>query len=137
MTTSRLDRARAFATWVFRISGIYGLVVMLPQYFMESQVGLDSPPAITHPEFFYGFVGVVIAFQIVFLVIARDPVRFRLLMLPSIVEKWSFAIALAVLAVQGRVAGPLLIFGGIDAVLGLLFLVSFLRLKPEARGKDA
>lgn len=125
------------ATWVFRLSGIYGLVVMLPQYFMESQVGLDSPPAITHPEFFYGFVGVVIAFQIVFLVIARDPERFRLLMLPSIVEKWSFALALAVLAVQGRVEGPLLVFGGIDAVLGLLFLISFLRLKPETGGKDA
>lgn len=121
-----------FATWVFRLSGIYGLVVMLPQYFMESQVGLDSPPAITHPEFFYGFIGVVIAFQIVFLVIARDPVRFRLLMLPSIIEKWSFAIALAILALQGRVAGPLLIFGGIDAILGLLFLISYLRLKSAA-----
>lgn len=124
-----------FSTWVFRLAGIYGLVLMLPQYFMESQVGLDSPPAITHPEFFYGFIGVVIAFQIVFLVIARDPVRFRILMLPSVVEKWSFALAVAILAMQGRLSGPLLIFGGIDAVLGLLFLVSFLQLKPEAGAK--
>jgi hypothetical protein len=126
-----------FATWVFRVAGIYGLVVMLPQYFMEQQVGLDTPPAITHPEFFYGFIGVVIAFQLVFLVIARDPVRFRILMLPSIVEKWSFAIALAILALQGRVAGPLLIFGGIDAVLGLLFLISYLRLRPASERQSA
>jgi hypothetical protein len=125
-----------FSTWVFRLAGIYGLVLMLPQYFMESQVALDSPPAITHPEFFYGFIGVVIAFQFVFLIIARDPARFRILMLPSVVEKWSFALAVAILAMQGRLSGPLLIFGGIDAMLGLLFLVSFLRLKPEASGKD-
>ncbi|MCU0453104.1 MAG: hypothetical protein MUE68_05565 [Bacteroidetes bacterium] len=125
------------ATWVFRLSGIYGLVVMLPQYFLETQVGLDPPPAITHPEFFYGFIGVVVTFQIVFLIIARDPVRFRILMLPSVVEKWSFALAVAALALQGRLGGPLLIFGGIDAVLGLLFLISWLSLKPEADGQRA
>lgn len=124
--------AIAFSTWVFRLAGIYGLIVMLPQYFMETQVGIDTPPAITHPEFFYGFIGVVIAFQLVFLIISRDPVRFRLLMLPSIVEKWSFGIALVVLAIQGRVGGPLLIFGGIDAMLGLLFLISYLRLRSTS-----
>ena len=119
----------AFGSRVFRAAGIYGLIVMLPQYFMEERVGIDTPPAITHPEFFYGFVGVVIAFQFVFLIIARDPVKYRLLMLPSIVEKWSFTIALAVLAIHGRVGGVLLAFGGIDAILGLLFLISYLRLK--------
>jgi hypothetical protein len=129
-------RGVRFSKWVFRLAGIYGLVLMLPQFFMESQVGLDSPPAITHPEFFYGFVGVVIAFQIVFLIIARDPARFGNLTLPSVVEKWSFAVAVAILAMQGRLWGPLLIFGGIDAVLGLLFLVSFLQLKPEAAAKN-
>ncbi len=126
-----------FGSRVFRAAGIYGLIVMLPQYFMEERVGIDTPPAITHPEFFYGFVGVVIAFQLVFLIIAQDPVRYRLLMLPSIVEKWSFTIALAVLAFQGRVGGALLAFGGIDAMLGLLFLISYLRLKQKPPGPSA
>jgi hypothetical protein len=121
-----------FAKWTFRVAGIYGLLVMLPQYFMEAQVGIDSPPAITHPEFFYGFVGVVIAWQVVFLIISSDPSRYRLLMLPSVVEKWTFAGALAVLALQGRMSGPLLVFGGIDLVLGILFLASFFRMKPAA-----
>lgn len=38
------------AKWVFLVSGIYGLVVLIPQYFLESKNGVDYPPAITHPE---------------------------------------------------------------------------------------
>lgn len=54
--------------------GIYALVLLLPQYFLETRIGVDSPPAASaHPEFFYGFIGVAVAFQIVFLIISRDP----------------------------------------------------------------
>ena len=45
-----------FARLTFLIAGIYGLVVMLPQYFLEAKTGRDFPPAITHPEFFYGLL---------------------------------------------------------------------------------
>ena len=37
---------------------------------MEARVGRDYPPAITHPEYFYGFLGVAAAWQVAFLVIA-------------------------------------------------------------------
>jgi len=37
-----------FAKWVFRIAGIYGLIVLVPMYFTESQISRDFPPAITH-----------------------------------------------------------------------------------------
>ena len=47
-----------FARIVFLVAGIYGLLVVAPQYFLEARIGRDTPPAITHPEFFYGFVGV-------------------------------------------------------------------------------
>jgi hypothetical protein len=63
-----------FARWVFLIAGIYGLLVVTPQYFMEGVIARTTGP-ITHPEYFYGFVGVVVAFQLVFLVVARDPIR--------------------------------------------------------------
>lgn len=52
-----------FAKLVFLVAGIYGLIVVLPQYFLESKVGVDSPPPITHPEFYYGFIGVTAAWQ--------------------------------------------------------------------------
>ena len=50
-----------FARVVYFIAGIYGLLVLLPQYFLEEKTGRDFPPAITHPEFFYGFIAVAVA----------------------------------------------------------------------------
>lgn len=114
-----------FARLVFRIAGIYGLIALLPQYFLESKVGLDFPPAITHPEFFYGFLGVAIAWQIGFLIMARDPVRFRSMMIPAIIEKFSYGIATLVLYGQGRLAAAIVVTGLIDLCLGILFAVSY------------
>jgi hypothetical protein len=69
--------AMRFARWVFLLAGIYGIVAIGPQYFMEEKIGQDYPPAITHPEYFYGFIGVGLAWQVAFLIIARDPARFE------------------------------------------------------------
>jgi hypothetical protein len=114
-----------FAQRVFAVAGVYGLIVLLPQYFLETKISADHPPAITHPEYFYGFIGVALAWQLAFLLIARDPVRYRLLMLPSILEKVSFAGAAAVLYFQQRVAAPVFFFGMLNLVLGALFVVAF------------
>ena len=115
-----------FARVVFRLAGIYGLIVLVPQYFMEAQIGRDYPPAITHPEHFYGFVGVALAWQVVFLVIASDVRRYRPLMLPAILEKLAFFVPTAWLYANGRVAPAVLAVSSIDLVLGTLFLASFL-----------
>jgi hypothetical protein len=113
---------------IFLIAGAYGLVVILPQFFMEARVGRDYPPAITHPEYFYGFLGVAAAWQVAFLIIASDPLRFRPLMIPSALEKFAFAGAVAVLYWQGRVPGALCGFAAIDFVFALLFIAAFWRL---------
>jgi len=120
-----------FARWVFRIAGVYGLIILTPHYFMEAAIGEHHPPAITHPEFFYGFLGVGIAWQIAFLIIAQDPQRFRLIVLPSILEKFSFGIAVVALYFQQRVAEGMLAAGAIDLVWGLLFIVAYLRLSAK------
>ena len=39
-----------FAKYTFLIAGIYGLVVLLPQYFFEQKIGIDSPPAISFTD---------------------------------------------------------------------------------------
>ena len=124
-----------FARWTFLIAGIYGLLALLPMYFMETQFGVDNPPAITHPEFFYGFIGVAVAFQLVFIIISTDPQKYRPLMLAAIVEKCSFVVASAVLLLNGRLAGPILIGAGIDLLLGVLFFLTWfgsIRRKAEA-----
>jgi hypothetical protein len=116
-----------FARWVFRIAGVYGLLVMLPQYFLEGQIGRDYPPPITHPEQFYGFVGVVVAWQVAFLVIAQDPARYRTMMLPAVLEKATFGVAVLVLFLQQRVAAVFVGFAAVDLVLGVLFLTAWWR----------
>jgi hypothetical protein len=108
---------------IFRWAGIYGLIVLLPTLFLEARVGIDSPPAITHPEYYYGFVGLALAWQLVFLVIGSDPVRYRPLMLPAVVEKAAWGAAAFGLLLAGRaVPGGALFFAAIDLALGCAFL---------------
>ncbi len=114
-----------FARRVFLVAGIYGLIVLVPQYFLERRIGVDTPPAITHPEFFYGFIGVALAWQVAFLVIARDPVRYRLMMLPGILEKASFGVAAIALYAQGRLAPIMLAAGCGDLVFAVLFAIAY------------
>lgn len=113
-----------FARTVFNVAGVYGVLVLVPQYFMEEKIGRDFPPPVTHPEHFYGFVGVALAWQILFFVIARDPVRLRPAMVPAILEKLTFGIAAIVLYAQGRLAAPILGAGLIDLLLAALFFVA-------------
>ena len=113
-----------FAKRVFLIAGVYGAVVLVPQYFMEGKVGRDFPPPVTHPEFYYGFIGVALAWQILFFIIARDPVRYRGAMWPAILEKVSFGVADIVLFAQGRVTAPLLAAGILDLIFAALFYVA-------------
>lgn len=114
-----------FARWVFLLAGIYGVAVVLPQFFLENQVGRDFPPAITHPEYFYGFAGVALAWQVAFLIIARDPARYRPIMLAAILEKASFGFATIALFLEERLALQMLVFGLVDLLWAALFLVAW------------
>jgi hypothetical protein len=116
-----------FAKVVFWVAGIWGLLVITPLYFMFDLIGQKDPPPITHPGFYYGFAGLGLAWQIAFLLIARDPVRFRLMMIPSVVEKFSWAIAVGVLVMQVRMHGSDLVFGATDFILGVLFVIAYIK----------
>lgn len=120
-----------FAKYTFLIAGVYGLLALLPMYLMESRYGVDNPPAVSHPEFYYGFIGVAVAFQLVFIVISRDPIKYKSLILPSIVEKFSFVIAIVALIAAGRVTGQVVIGAAIDAILGTLFTIAYFRLSRK------
>jgi len=120
-----------FAKIVFFIAGIYGLLALVPQYFLEGRIGTDHPPAITHPEYFYGFVGVGVAWQMMFLIIAGDPGRYRAAMLAGVIEKLSFAVAVPVLYLQQRVEAQIVGFSMIDLLLGVLFVSAFFTTRPR------
>jgi O-antigen/teichoic acid export membrane protein len=118
-----------FSKIVFYTAGIYGLIVLIPQYFLEEKNGRDFPPVINHPEYYYGFIGVAAAFQIVFLIIARNPARYRAMMIPSVIEKLGFFIPATVLFLQNRLAAMMYGAALIDLVLGLLFIAAYFKTK--------
>lgn len=121
-----------FAKIVFWIAGIWGVLVLTPLYFMFDLIGRKDPPPITHPAFFYGFVGAGLAWQLAFFVIATNPARYRPLILPSIFEKFSYGIAVVILVAQGRMHASDLFFGGADLVLGVLFVIAYFQ-TPDLR----
>lgn len=121
------DYGMKMARWIFVIAGIYGLAALVPMYFQENMVALMHPPAITHPEYYYGFIGVALAWQLLFFQLARDPRRFRPMMLPAALEKLSFGIATIVLFAQHRLATLILVGGCVDLLFAALFLLAYSR----------
>src|SRR5438309_10252557 len=116
-----------FAKVVFWTAGICGLFIVTPLYFMFDLIGKSDPPPITHPAFYYGFAGVALVWQIAFIIIARDPVRFRPLMIPAILEKLVYSIPVIVLVLQKRTNPADLLFSFIDLAFGILFAIAYLR----------
>ena len=122
-----------FAKIIFLVAGIYGVVLLTPLYFIFDMIGTQDPPPITHPAFFYGFAGLGLAWQVAFFIISRDPLRFRPMMIPSILEKIGYGGAVVVLYAQGRMHPQDLAFGCADLLFAALFAVAFLRLKRDVR----
>jgi hypothetical protein len=119
-----------FARIVFWGAGIWGLLTLAPLYFIFEMIGRNDPPAITHPLFYYGFAGVALAWQFAFFLIGKDPARFRLMMIPSVLEKLSFGIPAIVLYAQRRLTGSDMALGCIDLFFGALFLLAFRSTAP-------
>lgn len=114
-----------FARRVFLLAGVVGSVFVLPMYFLEGPIGAQLPPPITHPEYFYGFVGVTLAWQILFLIIARDPIRLRPVMPVAVVEKISYGVAIPILFAAARVPGIVVAGALVDLLFALLFAAAY------------
>jgi len=112
---------------VFWTAGICGLFIVTPLYFMFDLIGKNDPPPITHPAFYYGFAGVALVWQLAFIIIARDPVRFRPLMIPALLERLVYSIPVIVLVLQKRTNPADLLFSFIDLAFGILFAIAYLR----------
>jgi hypothetical protein len=120
-----------FAKIVFWLAGIWGLLIITPLYFLFDIIGQKDPPPITHPGFFYGFVGCALAWQVAFCFIATDPARYRPLMIPSVLEKVTYSVAIAALVLQHRTNPSDLLFAGTDGLLGLLFVIAYFKTQPR------
>ena len=122
-----------FAKIVFIVAGIWGIVVLMPLYWLLDVTGRRYGPPVDHPQFFYGFVGVAMAWQIAFLVIGSDPVRFRPLMIPSVLEKLGYVVTLTVLYGLSRISAADAQAAVPDLLLGILFVVAFVKSRASER----
>ena len=116
-----------FAHTVFQIAGAWGVLLLTAMYFLFDTIGRMYPPALTHPDVYYGFLAVTMAWQMGFFVISADPLRFRPMMVPAIFEKFIFVATLLVLFSQGRIVAAQMAGGAADLVLGILFVMAFVK----------
>jgi hypothetical protein len=125
--------ATTFAKTVFTVAGIWGFVVLAPLYFSFDLIGRLYPPAITHPDFFYGFIGVALTWQLVFVMIARDPIGLQAIIIPAMLEKFIYVLTLTVLYARGSLSGGQFIVAAPDFALGVLFAIAFSKITAARR----
>jgi hypothetical protein len=111
----------------FAVAGWWGVLSLTPLFFFYKGIGKLSPPPLNHPEYYFGFVTVALAWQVGFLIISRDPSRYRAMMLPAMIEKFGYAACCFVLFANHQATSSTATFGGVDLLLGLSFLLAYLR----------
>ena len=86
--------------------------------------------AVNLPVIFVQFVfsGVTLAWQIAIFV-----ARFRLMVISSLIEKLTYVGAITVLYLQRRMTPPETISAFPDAILAVLFVISFAQTKPSTQ----
>ena len=117
------------AKWIFLIAGGLGLLSTVPLLLTENTMGVKQP------EFYYGFVCLNICWQILYLFLSSDPVRYRPMMIPAFLAKASGTIALTWLYLLGRVSTQWIAIGAADGVFAVLFVVAYWssRTQPKVR----
>ena len=122
-----------FAKNVFLVAGIWGVIVMTAMYFLFDVVNRQYPPAITHPDFYFGFVTITFAWQIVFLMISTDPVRYRPIIAAALVEKFGYIATLGWLYARGQIQFGQFAVVAPDCILGILFIAAFFKTRGSVR----
>ena len=120
-----------FAKSVFWIAGLWGIVVLVPLYFLVDISGKSWPPPLNYPHFFYGFISVALAWQIAFLIIGSNPARYRLLMIPAILEKLGHVATVSTLYARGAIGVDDAMTASPDLLLGILFVIAFIKTRGE------
>jgi hypothetical protein len=116
-----------FARVVFFVAGAWGVLALTPLYFLVDLTGRAYPAPVSYPHFFYGFLSVAMAWQFAFFVIASNPARYRVMMIPCIVEKLGYVVGTTVLYLRARIAAAEMTTAVPDFLLCVLFAVAFLR----------
>jgi hypothetical protein len=105
-----------FGRIVFWLAGAFGLLALVPLYQRPGDA------------MYYGMLATLAAWQVAFFMIGSDPKRFRLLMIPAILEKGLWMATLVVLYFKGQVtAVDLGANSATHGLLGALFIAAYFK----------
>jgi hypothetical protein len=107
------------AKWIFLVAGVLGLLTTVPLLFAEDTM------VVTQSEFYYGFVCLNICWQVLYLILSSDPLRYRPIMIAAFLAKSSGTIALTWLYLLGRVSMQWAAIGAVDGLFAVLFAIAF------------
>jgi len=120
-----------FAKVVFVGAGMWGIGVLTPLYWLVDVSGRRYGVPTEYPQFYYGFLSVAMAWQIAFLIIGSNPARFRMLMIPGMLEKLGYVVPLVVLYQQARVTWADAQAAVPDFALAILMMLAFVKTRPS------
>jgi hypothetical protein len=123
-TEKTIAQSRA-ARIIFTVAGIWGVLIVVPLYFLESSINNRQPPSITHPEYYYGFIGGTLVWQFVYILVGGNPTRYRPVMILGILAKTSYWLAVLILFLLGRVPKMVFVVSLPDLVLAVLFAIAY------------
>ncbi len=121
------------ARWLFRGAAIYGAILLLPVYFLEARIAAPAT-RLPAPEYFYGFIGAALSFQLVYWVIGGAPRKYYALMPLAVGAKLSFWIPTAILWSAGRTTTSTFALSCGDLLLAIAFLLAWRSVRPGIDG---
>ena len=113
-----------FASRIYFWCAVFGIGVLALAYLQP----VPDPWHLTH----LGFVGTALVFQGIFLVIARDPLRYEPIMPVTFFEKLCFGVPAVAFAMNGQADVASAVFGAIDLVMMVLFIIAWRGLRKSA-----
>ncbi len=113
-----------FARIVFAVAGGLGLLAIIPMYMAPGTYR------------YYGVLGPLVAWQLVFFLIASDPLRYRPIMLPAMLEKALWVLTLIFFYFRGTITPVQVLASTIPHfLLGSLFVAAFFKTaQPRSSG---
>jgi hypothetical protein len=121
---------------LFWCAAALGLAFNLPKYFLLEQIGRQTPPPITHPEYFYGFLGLGVAWQLGFVLIGTEPFRYRPFMLAGQLEKSLVGLASTFLYMASEAVLKVFVVGLSDLLFAALFVAAWFATRGRQRPTD-
>jgi len=114
-----------FARLAYLLAGLWGVIVIALGYASYITGTDQSLAAIARPEMVHGFFLMAMPWQLLFLVISRDPLRYNTIMPITVLEKLPFAAVTLTLFTKGQVTPMMGFFAAMDGLWGVSFCVAY------------